>query len=74
MIIPPGDEFNRGRVTFVASEPVQFVSLIGPLGPGENKGQPTWTAKGKTLDLHSSRQIKPAELGSFLETALHFTA
>ena len=48
MIIPPGDEFNRGRITFVASEPVQFVSLIGPLESGENKGQPTWTADDKT--------------------------
>ncbi|WP_249111027.1 hypothetical protein [Nitrosopumilus sp. K4] len=48
MILPPGDEFYRGRVTFVASEPIQFVSLIGPLGPGDNKGQPTWTADDKT--------------------------
>lgn len=48
MIMPPGDEFYRGRVTFVVSEPVQFVSLVGLLGPGENKGQSTWTADGKT--------------------------
>ncbi|QLH07254.1 hypothetical protein [Nitrosopumilus ureiphilus] len=48
MILPPSDEFYRGRVTFVASEPVQFVSLTGPLGPGDNKGQPTWTMDGKT--------------------------
>ena len=48
MIIPPGDEFYRGRVTFVASEPVQFVSLIGPLERGEIKGQPTWISGDKT--------------------------
>lgn len=48
MILPPGDEFYRGRVTFVASEPIQFASLIGPLVPGDNKGQPIWTANGKT--------------------------
>ena len=48
MILPPGDEFYRGRVTFVASEPIQFASLTGPLGPGDDKGQPTWTIDGKT--------------------------
>ncbi len=48
MILPPGDDFYRGRVTFVASEPVQFASLTGPLGSGDDKGQPTWTIDGKT--------------------------
>ena len=48
MILPPGDDFYRGRVTFVASEPVQFVSITGPLGPGDDRGQPIWSADGKT--------------------------
>jgi len=48
MILPPSDEFYRGRVTFVASEPVQFASFIGPLEPSEIKGQPIWIAGDKT--------------------------
>jgi len=46
VILPPSEKTFVGRVTFAASEPVQYVSLIGPLGPGENNGQQTWSPDG----------------------------
>jgi hypothetical protein len=48
VILPPSEKTYVGRLTFSASEPVQYVTLIGPLGPGENNGQPTWTPDGET--------------------------
>jgi hypothetical protein len=48
IILPPSDNVYIGRLSFSASEPVQYVSLIGPLGPGEDKGQPIWTPDGET--------------------------
>jgi len=48
ILLPPSDKTYIGRLTFSASEPVQYVTLIGPLGPGENNGQPTWTPDGET--------------------------
>ncbi len=36
ILLPPSDKTYIGRLTFSASEPVQYVTLIGPLGPGEN--------------------------------------
>lgn len=48
VILPPSDKTYIGRLTFSASEPVQYVTLIGPLEPGENTGQPTWTPDGET--------------------------
>ena len=48
IILPPSDKTYIGRMTFSASEPVQYVTLIGPLGPGENAGQKTWTPDGET--------------------------
>jgi hypothetical protein len=48
ILLPPSDKTYIGRLTFSASEPVQYVTLIGPLGPGENAGQPTWTPDGET--------------------------
>ena len=49
VVLPPSDNTYIGRLTFSASEPVQYVTLIGPLGPGENVGQPTWTPDGETF-------------------------
>jgi hypothetical protein len=48
ILLPPSDKTYIGKLTFSASEPVQYVTLIGPLGPGENMGQPTWTPDGET--------------------------
>jgi len=48
IVLPPSENTYVGRVSFSASEPIQYVSLIGPLGPGENAGQPTWTPDGET--------------------------
>jgi len=42
VILPPSDKMYIGKITFSASEPVQYVTIIGPLGPGEDAGQPTW--------------------------------
>ena len=48
MILPPSKVMYKGQLTYSASEPIQLVALHGPLGPGEDKGQPTWTPDGKT--------------------------
>ena len=48
IVLPPSENTYVGRVSFSASVPIQYVSLIGPLGPGENAGQPTWTPDGET--------------------------
>ena len=48
IILPPSEKTYHGFMTYSASEPVQLVALHGPLGPGEDKGQPTWTPDGKT--------------------------
>ena len=42
VILPPSDKMYIGKITFSASEQVQQVSLIGPLGAGEDGGQPIW--------------------------------
>ena len=46
IIFPPSDKVYRGMLTYTASEPVQLVALHGPLGPGEDNGQPTWSPDG----------------------------
>ncbi len=48
LILPPNDKAYRGILTYSASEPVQLVSLIGPIDPNENKGQMVYTMDGKT--------------------------
>lgn len=48
VILPPSDKVYSGTITYDASEPIQLVSLKGPLGSGEDKGQPIWTPDGKT--------------------------
>jgi len=49
VLLPPKDEPYRGYITFDASEPIQIVSLIGPIAKGELLGMPTWTTDGKTF-------------------------
>jgi len=48
IILPPSENVYIGRLSFSASEPVQYVMLLGPLGPGEDKGQPIWSPDGET--------------------------
>ncbi len=61
IILPPSDKVYSGTIQYDSSEPIQLVTLHGPLGPGEDKGQPIWTPDGKTkfaltfVDLGNSR-------------------
>jgi len=48
IIIPPSDNFNSGILSYSASEPIQLVSLEGPLKMGADMGQPIWTPDGET--------------------------
>jgi len=48
VILPPSDKVYSGTITYDASEPIQLVSLKGPLAPEENSQQPIWTPDGKT--------------------------
>jgi len=48
IILPPSDNVYSGTLRYDASEPIQLVSLIGPLGSGEDNGQPIWTPDGVT--------------------------
>ena len=46
VILQPSDKMYIGKITFSASEPIQYVTIIGPLGPGEDGGQPIWSPDG----------------------------
>ena len=49
LILEPRDRPYRGSIfAYAASESVDVVALHGPLAPGENMGQPTWTPDGET--------------------------
>ncbi|WP_232212366.1 hypothetical protein [Candidatus Nitrosopumilus sediminis] len=48
VIIPISDKEYTGTLYYSASEPVQLVSLRGPLEPGEEKGKFIWTTDGNT--------------------------
>ncbi len=48
IILPPSDKVYSGTLRYDASEPIQLVSLVGPLGSGEDNGQPIWTPDGTT--------------------------
>ncbi len=48
LILPPGDKTYHGILTYSASEPVQLVTLIGPIDPSDSKGQLVYTMDGKT--------------------------
>ncbi|MDH3313672.1 MAG: hypothetical protein OEM28_11070 [Nitrosopumilus sp.] len=47
VILPSRDKPYSGHLTYDASEPIQLVSLIGPIAPKHVQGQPTWTVDGK---------------------------
>jgi hypothetical protein len=48
ILMPPSENVNHGLLTYSASEPIQLVSLHGPLTEGEDMGQPIWTPDGET--------------------------
>ena len=48
IILPPSSSVYKGILTYDASENIQLVALHGPLAPGEDAGQKTWTPDGKT--------------------------
>ncbi len=48
ILLAPSDKIYSGTLQYDASEPIQLVSLKGPLGPGEDVGQPIWTPDGET--------------------------
>lgn len=48
LLLAPRDKAYSGHLTFDASEPVQIVTLIGPMSKGELIGLPSWTPDGET--------------------------
>ena len=48
VILPPTDKVYVGKLTYSASQPVQYVTLHGPLADGEDKGQAIWSPDGET--------------------------
>ena len=48
IILPPSENVYGGTLTYDASEPIQLVTLHGPLAEGEDRGQPIWTTDGET--------------------------
>ena len=48
IILPPNEKIYSGVLSFTASEPVQLVTLHGPLAEGEDRGQAIWTTDGVT--------------------------
>jgi len=48
IILPPSDKVYSGTLQYDASEPIQLVTLTGPLKDGEDVGQAIWTPDGKT--------------------------
>ena len=48
IILPPSDKVYSGTLKYDATEPIQLVSLHGPLAAGEDNGQAIWTPDGET--------------------------
>jgi hypothetical protein len=48
VILPPSDNVYEGMLTYSASEPIQLITLHGPLAEGDDNGQPIWTPDGET--------------------------
>jgi hypothetical protein len=48
IILPPSEKTYSGILTYSTSEPIQLVTLHGPLAAGEDTGQAIWTPDGKT--------------------------
>ena len=48
LLLAPRDKAYSGHLTYDASEPVQIVTLIGPMPKGDLLGLPSWTPDGET--------------------------
>jgi plastocyanin len=48
ILLAPSDKVYSGTLKYDASEPIQLVTLHGPLADGEDKGQAIWTPDGET--------------------------
>jgi len=48
IILPPSENVYAGTLTYDASEPIQLVTLHGPLAEDQDMGQPIWTTDGET--------------------------
>ncbi len=48
IILPPSENVYAGTLTYNASEPIQLISLHGPLAEDQDLGQPIWTTDGET--------------------------
>ena len=48
ILLPPNEKTYSGLLSYTASEPVQLLTLHGPLGPDEDRGQAIWTSDGET--------------------------
>lgn len=61
IILPPSQNVYVGKITYSASEPVQYVTLTGPIAEEDIGGQPTWTPDGET---HYALTLVDMELAS----------
>ena len=61
IILPPSQNVYVGKITYSASEPVQYVTLTGPIAEEDIGGQPTWTPDGET---HYALTLIDMELAS----------
>ena len=48
VILPPREKPYSGHLTYDASEPIQLVTLVGPVPPKHQGGQALWTPDGNT--------------------------
>ena len=48
VLLAPSDKVYSGELRYDASEPIQLVTLHGPLADGEDKGQAIWSPDGET--------------------------
>jgi len=48
LILPPTNKVYSGTLHYDATEPIQLITLHGPLKEGEEKGQAIWTPDGTT--------------------------
>ena len=61
IILPLSQNIYVGKLTYSASEPVQYVTLTGPIADEDIGGQPTWTPDGET---HYALTLIDQELSS----------
>jgi hypothetical protein len=76
IILPPSDKIYSGVISWASSKPIQIVELTGPLGDGEDKGQPVWTTDGQIKFGFTLVDLKQST-GSFAFTgnalAIHYS-